>query len=63
MFTIGELVFGWPQIVVLAIWVLALGYTAAHEGEPKKVSKHSLAHSLVAVGIVFFILWWGGFYT
>ena len=54
--------FGIPQIIQLGIMFLALGLSMAQHGKPK-TGKESFWTTLVAIGIQFGILYWGGFFN
>lgn len=50
---------GAPQLILLGILLLNLLTAARKDGQPK--GPYNLAHSIIDVAIVIFLLWWGGF--
>ncbi len=52
---------GIPQIIVLVIYMIALGMSLADDGKVK-MKKESFWLSLVSVGTILALLWWGGFF-
>lgn len=52
---------GLPQIIVIALYVLALGIELAEDGKPK-TGTHSFVKTTIAVGVIFALLKWGGFF-
>lgn len=60
--TIGDIVIGWPEGITLSLWLVGIVYAIAHDGEPKK-GKYDASVAIIACGISFFILWWGGFFS
>lgn len=56
------LVLHWPQITMLVLYGLSLVIGAAEHGKPKK-GDHNVITNILGVGVSFWILWSGGFYT
>ena len=52
---------GIPQIIVLVIYMIALGMSLGDDGKVK-MKKESFWLSLVSVGTILALLWWGGFF-
>lgn len=52
---------GWPQIVWIALTAMELGCMAVKHGEPKE-GKENFWISLIANGIMAWLLWKGGFF-
>ena len=50
-----------PQLIYLAIGLIGLGMECAKHGEEKK-EKHNGWTTFFAQIIIWFILWWGGFW-
>ena len=50
-----------PQIILVAWYVLTLGYTLAMDGKPKE-GNHSFGQTFITVALVMVLLWWGGFF-
>lgn len=53
---------GWPEGIYLFLTIFALGITLAKHGEPN-TGKNNIWVSLIASGIHFAIMWWGGFFA
>ena len=55
---------GWPQILVLGLFIYQLGLGTVKHGELKTGSyaRHNIWSSLVSASIVFALLLWGGFF-
>ncbi len=51
-----------PQIIYLALSLIGWGYVAAKHGQPKDENYNIWTSSISSV-IIFFILWWGGFFN
>lgn len=51
----------WPQIVWIILAGISLGTAAAKHGE-KKEGTFSVGTTLIGVGLMFFILYSGGFF-
>lgn len=56
------MIWNWPQITYAALTGIGLLCVLALDGEPR-TGKHSAAASLIAAGIVWFLLYEGGFLT
>ena len=56
------MVIGWPQGILLAIYILSVGICMARYGEPKH-DTYDLIDVMIAPGIVLALLYWGGFFT
>jgi hypothetical protein len=52
---------GLPQLIYLALSLVGLGIELAKHGEPKS-GRHDALSSVIASGVIFGILWWGGFF-
>lgn len=50
-----------PQITLIVITTLGLGVGLAKHGQPAK--DHNFTSDLIATGILYAILWWGGFFS
>jgi hypothetical protein len=50
----------WPQITIVCLWMVGLGYTAANSGKPR--GNYSVGTSILALMIEATILWCGGFF-
>jgi hypothetical protein len=50
----------WPQYTYLALSFLGVGVVLAKHGEPSK--PHNIWTTLTATGIVYFLLYQGGFF-
>ena len=53
---------GIPQILIIFLWALGIGIEAAKHGQPK-TGNHNFITQLIAVGISFTILYFGGFFS
>lgn len=53
---------GWPEGIWFGLAALALLLTAVNGGEPR-TGKHSLALAMLSTGIMFGLLYWGGFFA
>lgn len=53
---------GWPQIAVIGLWAAGIGLALARHGEPE-TGKHSVFTTLIAVGLMAWLLWEGGFWS
>lgn len=53
---------GWPQMIYLALSLLGTAYVIANHGKPK-TGKHNGVSQVIALLIVFGILYWGGFFN
>ena len=51
-----------PQIVMIVLFAMSLGISAATHGKPKD-GNNSFFLSLLSVVIQVAILWWGGFFS
>lgn len=51
---------GWPQLIYIGLTLTSFGYVVANDGKPK--GNYSTGASLVALAIVYPLLWWGGFF-
>lgn len=51
-----------PQLILIALFSVSLGMSAAKHGEPKTGKENAWA-SLVAMAIQVALLYWGGFLT
>lgn len=52
---------GIPQMIFLALVFLSLGISCAKHGQPH-TGKYSIWTSLAAEGLMFGLLYWGGFF-
>ncbi len=52
---------GIPQVLIILIYAMGLGINLARHGQPK-TDTYSFGAALVSTGIVFALLWWGGFF-
>lgn len=50
-----------PQIILIALWIVALGLNIHSHGKTSDKPKNAI-HSLVALLINLFLLIWGGFF-
>lgn len=50
-----------PQIIVLVLCLIELGYVLAKDGEPKN-NNYSFIVTLIGNIIMLALLWWGGFF-
>ncbi len=50
-----------PQIVMIVIIALGLGFSLAKHGQPRE--NHNLTKDCISTAILLAILWWGGFFT
>lgn len=50
-----------PAIILIVLFALSLGIGIAEHGKPKE-GKNNFWISLVSTGIVFGLLYWGGFF-
>lgn len=55
------MVIEWPQIIWFGLVAFCLVWEAANDGSPK-TGKHNLALSMLAYGLSFGLMWWGGFF-
>lgn len=53
---------GVPQIIVLVIGILRMGFALAKHGEKKEEEKYSFFTTAIAFAINIAILNWGGFF-
>jgi hypothetical protein len=53
---------GAPQIIIIALWVANFLFACILSGQPKKGTYNPFT-SLLAIGINFAILWFGGFFV
>lgn len=53
----NELVFGWPEIIYIALTMLGLGVTLV-KGDGVKIFSQ-----IIALIIIYSILYWGGFFS
>lgn len=51
-----------PQIIVIVLWALGLGYTISKHGDPK-IGKHDFWSDLFCIAVYSALLWWGGFWS
>ena len=52
--------FGWPQAIVVTLWLVRLIDCTIHHGESD--GKKNAWSTLIVAPIVFALLWWGGFF-
>lgn len=52
---------GWPQWVIIGIFLFGLGITAAKHGESS--SRYNFWVSLISNGLIIWLLWMGGFFS
>ena len=52
---------GWPQAILLGLWLIGMGIIVAKHGQPKEGRHNAIAHA-VALALWSAILWWGGFF-
>lgn len=53
--------FGWPQVIYIALSFMGLAVAIMQHGQPR-TKTHDMKVTLVAMGIVYPLLWWGGFF-
>jgi hypothetical protein len=51
-----------PQDILIFVYVLNLGCTAALDGQPR-TGKISFTSTFIATACIFLLLFWGGFFT
>lgn len=51
----------WPQVVMLALYFIQIGFSLSKHGEPK-TGKHNFFVSVIATAIGAWILYKGGFW-
>lgn len=56
-----EITIGWPQGIIILLWLVGLIIHGIKHGE-NKTGKYNVWHQGVAIIIVFFIFYWGGFF-
>lgn len=55
--------FGAAQIIMIVLYAMGLGISAAKHGEPQEETKYNFWATLVCTIIVVALLAWGGFWT
>lgn len=58
----GELDFGWPQLIYLTLLFMGVGIALARFGERKRDS-YDWGDVLLAPAVTLALLWWGGFFS
>lgn len=56
-------VFGWPQVIILALSFMGLGTHLIKHGEPKKDPRYNFGMEVIAAAIHLGLLYWGGFFS
>lgn len=57
-----NIVIGWPQAVYLALACIGFGFECARHGQ-QKTAKHNAWGAIIALLVVLFVLYSGGFFA